>query len=181
MENLRKAFGFGGVLHADEITQVTDPFRAQSLRAGEHFFAPGDSPNQLGFVSAGVCRLYLVGREPEQEATRCFIRPHQFILDLESFHSNRPSQVGIQALTACELLVLDKRTWQQLLVEVPKLFILSKLLTEVALLNNLKDSDFLLFGTARQKYEEFVKRYPDLALCVPQHYIASYLGITPSR
>lgn len=75
--------------------------------------------------------------------------------------------------------MLDKRTWQQLLVDVPKLFILSKLLTEAALLNNLKDSDFLLFGTARQKYEEFVKRYPDLVLRVPQHYIASYLGITP--
>ncbi|WP_311136535.1 Crp/Fnr family transcriptional regulator [Hymenobacter cellulosilyticus] len=130
MENLRKAFEFGGVLNAEEIAQVTDPFVAQSLRAGEHFFAPGDYPNRLGFVSAGVCRLYLVGRMPEEEATRCFIRPHQFILDLESLHSHRPTQVGIQALTACELL--DKRIWQQLLVEVPKLFILSKLLTEVA-------------------------------------------------
>lgn len=89
MENLRKAFGFGGVLNADEIVQVTEPFTAQSLRAGEHFFAPGDYPDRLGFVSAGVCRLYLVGRGPEQEeATRCFIRPHQFILDLESFHSH---------------------------------------------------------------------------------------------
>lgn len=179
MENLRKAFGFGGVLNADEIAQVTGQFVARSLRAGEHFFAPGDYPDQLGFVSAGVCRLYLVGRVLEEEATRCFIRPQQFILDLESFHSNRPTQVGLQALTACELLVLDRRTWQQLLAQVPKLFILSKLLTEVALLNNLKDSDFLHFGTARQKYEEFVHRYPDLVLSVPQHYIASYLGITP--
>ncbi|UOQ54931.1 Crp/Fnr family transcriptional regulator [Hymenobacter cellulosivorans] len=179
MENLRKAFGFGGVLSADEIAHVTGQFVPQHLRAGEHFFAPGDYPNQLGFVSTGVCRLYLVGREPEEEATRCFIRPHQFILDLESFHSNQPTQVGIQALTACELLLLDRRTWQQLVVESPKLFILSKLLTEVALLNNLKDSDFLHFGTAKQKYQEFVKRYPDLVLSVPQHYIASYLGITP--
>jgi hypothetical protein len=65
------------------------------------------------------------------------------------------------------------------LAQIPKLFILSKLLTQVALLNNLKDSDFLHFGTAKQKYEEFVKRYPDLVLSVPQHYIASYLRITP--
>lgn len=179
MENLRKAFEFGGVLSADEIAQVTGQFVGQQLRAGEHFFAPGDYPTQLGFVSAGVCRLYLVGGMPEEEATRCFIRPHQFILDLESFHTNRPTQVGIQALTACDLLLLDRRTWQQLLAEIPKLFILSKLLTEVALLNNLKDSDFLHFGTAKQKYAEFVKRYPDLVLRVPQHYIASYLRITP--
>ena len=62
---------------------------------------------------------------------------------------------------------------------MPQLFILSKSLTEAALLNKLKDKDFLHFGTARQKYQEFVRRYPDLALRVPQRYVASYLGITP--
>ncbi len=47
------------------------------------------------------------------------------------------------------------------------------------LLNKIKDNDFLNFRTAADKYREFVKRYPDLALYVPQQYIASYLKITP--
>jgi CRP-like cAMP-binding protein len=179
MENLRKAFGFGGVLSLDEIAHITSHFAVQQFRAGEHFFAPGEFSNQLGFVSAGVCRMYIVGPEPEDEATTCFIRPNQFIMDLESFHSNRPTYSGIQALTECELLLIDRRTWQQLIEEIPKLFILSKLLTEVALLNGFKDNDFLHFGTAKQKYLEFLKRYPDLVLSIPQHYIASYLRITP--
>ncbi|MBO3273152.1 hypothetical protein [Hymenobacter defluvii] len=53
------------------------------------------------------------------------------------------------------------------------------ILTEATLLNKIKDNDFLHFGTAKQKYQEFVKRYPDLLLIIPQHYIASYLHITP--
>lgn len=179
MENLRQAFSFGGVLSPGEIAYVTNHFVLQPFRAGEHFFAPGELTNQIGFVSAGVCRLYLVGPQPEDEATMCFLRPNQFLMDVESFYSNQPTQSGIQAITACELLLIDRRTWQRLLEEIPKLFILSKLLTEVALLNNLKDNDFLPFGTAKQKYQEFVKRYPDLVLSVPQHYIASYLRITP--
>ena len=179
MENLRQVFRFGGVLSPDEIAHITGHFARQQFRAGEHFLAPGDLSDRLGFVNTGVCRTYLVGQEPEDEATTCFIRPNQFILDLESFYSNRPTHSGIQALTACELLLIDRSPWQQLLEEIPKLFILSKLLSEVALLNALKDNDFLHFGTAKQKYLEFVKRYPDLLLSIPQHYIASYLHITP--
>lgn len=63
--------------------------------------------------------------------------------------------------------------------EIPKFFILSKSLAESALLNKLKDNDFLNFGTATDKYREFLHRYPDLAQQVPQGMIASYLKITP--
>lgn len=179
MENLRRAFSFGGVLSPDEINQLTQHFTPQHLRAGEQFFAPGEVANQLGFVSAGVCRQYLVGPEPAQEATTCFIRPNQFMLDVEGFYGNQPTNSGIQALTACDILRIDRPGWRQLSEKLPKLFILSKMLTEAALLNGIKDKDFLYFGTAQQKYQEFCRRYPDLVLSVPQHYIASYLRITP--
>jgi len=33
--------------------------------------------------------------------------------------------------------------------------------------------------TPQQLYEELLKEYPDIIQRVPQHYIASYLGITP--
>ena len=179
MENLRRAFSFGGVLSPDEAAYVTGHFAQQQLRPGEHFFAPGDIADQIGFVSTGVCRVYIVGREPDDEATTYFVRPNQFIMDLDSFYSNRPTDSGVQAVIDCRMLLIDRLTWHRLIGEIPKLFILSKSLTETALLNKIKDNDFLHFGTAERKYGEFIKRYPDLALSVPQHYIASYLHITP--
>ena len=51
-------------------------------------------------------------------------------------------------------------------------------LTEATLLNKIKDNDFLNYGTAKDKYQEFLKWYPDLMREVPQNYIASYLKIT---
>jgi CRP-like cAMP-binding protein len=33
--------------------------------------------------------------------------------------------------------------------------------------------------TAEERYLEFIERYPQLEQRVPQHQIASYLGITP--
>ncbi len=34
-------------------------------------------------------------------------------------------------------------------------------------------------NTPQQRYEELLKEYPGIVQRVPQHYIASYLGITP--
>lgn len=37
----------------------------------------------------------------------------------------------------------------------------------------------LLGATAERRYLDFIKRYPDVMLRVPQWMVASYLGITP--
>ena len=63
--------------------------------------------------------------------------------------------------------------------EIPNMFLLMKSLSEAALLNKIRDNDFLSFGTATEKYREFQKRYPDLADTVPLRYIANFLHITP--
>jgi CRP-like cAMP-binding protein len=36
-----------------------------------------------------------------------------------------------------------------------------------------------LSSTAEERYLHFIKKYPLIPECVPQHNIASYLGITP--
>jgi len=36
-----------------------------------------------------------------------------------------------------------------------------------------------LTATAEERYDEFLKKYPSLIQRVPQHMIASYLGVSP--
>ena len=178
MNNLSKALSFGGILGADEITHITGSFEKKMLKTGAYFYKQGQVSNQLAFVDEGVFRIYIANDEM-QEATKYFMRRNQFMMDIESFYNNAPAGSGMQAVTDSTLMVIGRSAWLRLSEEVPKLFILTKSLTETALLNKIKDNDFLHFGTAKQKYLEFVKRYPDLALSVPQQYIASYLQITP--
>jgi hypothetical protein len=100
-------------------------------------------------------------------------------MDIPSFYENLPATVSIQAVTEADLFVINRTTWHHLCENVPKLFIFAKMVSEMTFLNKIKDSNYLHFGTAKNKYEEFVRRYPDLALSVPLQYIASYLQITP--
>ena len=82
-------------------------------------------------------------------------------------------------MIATTVYSIARNRWNQLSEQVPKLYMLMKSLTEVTLLNKIKDNEFLTFGTAKEKYEAFLKSYPDLAQHVPLQHIASYLQITP--
>ncbi|RYG02756.1 MAG: Crp/Fnr family transcriptional regulator [Chitinophagaceae bacterium] len=114
-----------------------------------------------------------------EEATKYFFKENQFMVDLESYHSRKPSTDPMQAVITSRILVIKREDWDELINGIPKLYLLMKSISEATLLNKLKDNDFLNFGTSTEKYKEFVKRYPYLALHVPQQYIASYLRITP--
>jgi CRP-like cAMP-binding protein len=178
MEKLKAALSFGGILTKENIECVISYFEVKELAAGMDFLTFGKISNELGFVDAGVVRNYTVN-EAGEEVTRYFFQENQFIADLESYYSRKPSTYPLQAVIASRINYVKRQDFERLTEKIPQLFILTKSLSEALLLNKLKDNDFLNFGTATDKYRAFIKRYPDLALHVPLQYIASYLKITP--
>ena len=178
MEKLRAALSFGGILTKENIDCVISYFEVKELPAGADFLTFGKISNELGFVDSGVIRNYSVN-EAGEEVTRYFFHENQFIADLESYYSRKPSTYPLQAVIASRINYVKRQDFERLTEKIPQLFILTKSLSEALLLNKLKDNDFLNFGTAADKYRAFINRYPDLALHVPLQYIASYLKITP--
>lgn len=178
MEKLKAALSFGGILTKENIEEIISYFEERELRAGMDFSTVGKVSDEIGFIDTGVVRTYSVS-EAGEEVTRYFFRENQFIVDLESYYSRKPSNSPLQAVVNSRINCVKHLDWEILTEKIPQLFILTKSLSEALLLNKLKDNDFLNFGTATDKYKEFIKRYPDLALYVPQQYIASYLRITP--
>jgi CRP-like cAMP-binding protein len=177
MEKLCAALSFGGILTKEEIDDIILHFEEKQLQAGKEFLSIGKVCNEIGFVDSGIIRGYSVSAKGE-EATKYFFREKQFIVNLESYYSHKPSTMALQAITSSRVLSIKRQSWEELTEKIPKLFILTKSLAEANLLNKLKDNDFLNFGTAAGKYGEFIKRYPELALHIPQQYIACYLKIT---
>ena len=178
MEKLKAALSFGGILTRENIEEIISYFDEKVLEAGMDFSAIGKVSDEIGFIDKGVVRAYAVN-DAGEEVTRYFFRDNQFIVDLESYYSRKPSTSPLQAAINSRIYFVKRQDWEKLTENIPSLFILTKSLSEALLLNKLKDNDFLNFGTATEKYREFIKRYPDLALYIPQQYIASYLKITP--
>jgi len=178
MNRLKTALSFGGILPEEEVNYISTYAKTELYGSGEGFLNQGDVCTKIGFVNKGVLRVYTNSKEGA-EVTKYFVRENQFAVDLESYYNASPAENVFEAVLPSEIFTIQRSTWNKLTEEIPKLYVLMKSLTEATLLNKLKDNDFLNFGSATDKYVEFLKRYPDLALHVPQRYIASYLKITP--
>jgi CRP-like cAMP-binding protein len=178
MEKLRASMQFGGILSSEEINLALDSFVQEIYQPGEEFQSMGKTANRFGFVEKGILRIFYCPKD-EQEVTRYFVREGQYAVDLESYYSDQPGENTFQAVVYTEIYSINRTAWNRLTEQIPKLYLLSKSLTEATLLNKIKDNDFLQYGTGKEKYLEFLKRYPDLALQVPLQHIASYLQVTP--
>jgi len=178
MEKLKAALRFGGILSEPLIDKCVEAFEERRYSAQEHFLGLGEIANEVAFVQEGIFRCYAFGKQGE-EVTKYFVSENQFMLNLESYYNRAPTESMWQAVVEGHVYVVGRNGWNRLMEEIPNLFILTKSLTEATLLTKLKDNDFLNFGNAQDKYEQFLTRYPELARRVPQQYIASYLKITP--
>ncbi len=178
MEKLKTALRFGGILSEESIGEVLRHFEEKHLRPNDHFQQQDKTASRIGFISEGVLRVYSVTRNDE-EVTKYFVRQNQFAVNLESYYNGLPSDTAMQAVVPTSLMLIKKTSIEKLSTDIPNFYIFIKSLTEAHLLNKIKDNDFLNYGSAKEKYLEFIKRYPDLALQVPQQHIASYLKITP--
>ena len=102
-----------------------------------------------------------------------------WIDDMYSSVTGEPSETNIDALEDTELLLLTAHSREELLRRAPVFERFFRLLLQrsfIALQRRLKEN---IIQTAEEKYKNFISLYPNIAQRVPQHNIASFLGITP--
>lgn len=130
------------------------------------------------YISKGCVRSYFINEEGA-EVTLQFALEDWWVSDIASFHERIPSKIFIETLEECELLILTPESKDRLLRQVPKFERIFRIMIQRNL-SRLQERLFLTITTdGKQKYLDFMQRYPQVIQRVPQHYIASYLGITP--
>ena len=138
----------------------------------------GEICNFEAYVNKGCIREYYIDSNGF-EVTLQFAVEDWWVSDIASFQDQTISNMYIETLEDCELLVLSRQAKEKLLTQVPKLERMFRLMLQRhigAIQNRLYKT---ISQTALEKYLEFIKRYPTIPQRVPQHYIASYLGISP--
>lgn len=144
----------------------------------KHLFAQGDTCRWVGFVNEGCLRYYLIDNAAEERIIY-FAMENWWIGDLASFNQKQPSLYNLQALTDVELLLLDRDIVDEVCRKCPsweKFFRLSTQKSYAAVTDRYIQFQAM---SAEEKYLQLVKKSPSLFQRVPQHYIASYLGIKP--
>lgn len=162
----------------DEALQdIVSHFRPQHLAKGEYFVKAGHVCAQIGFVTNGLLRTwYEVNGE---EITHWISDEGYFDTSLSSFTHGTPSRWNLQAVTDCDLLVLDCDTHRQLLHQYPQWRIFESQLLIYSYLGLEERMFSQLHHTAEERYEKLMAERPQLLARAPLQYLASMLGIKP--
>ena len=167
------------VAFTDEELAVFDSLLEQRLVPKKTIMLREDEVcNFEAFVVKGCLRRYYID-ETGHEVILQFAVEDAWISDISfSIYENQPSRVYIETLEDCELLTFTPEAKEALFLRTPRFERAFRILMQ----RNLAVTQDRLFCTITrngvEKYQDFLLKYPTIPQRVPQHYIASYLGIT---
>ena len=130
------------------------------------------------FITKGCVRMYTID-EKGMEHVIFFGVEDWWISDLYSFLTRTPSNYFIDALEDTEVLQLTKSKLDSLYEQVPKFERFFRILLQNAFIAQQNRINQNLSFTAEQRYEDFIKRFPQLEQRISQKQVAAYLGMTP--
>ena len=153
-------------------------FLPKTLAAGDFLQRAGEVATHAAFVAAGCLRSYVLDAKGKEHIVQ-FAPEDWWLADATSLLSGAPTQYFIDAVEDSQLLLVDQPSHQEVLERIPGYA--ASFRTGLQKHAAAKDQRIVnaLSTSAEERYEEFIRTYPSIALRVPQWMLASYLGISP--
>jgi CRP-like cAMP-binding protein len=158
-------------------TKFQDLFVERKIITKTILLKEGEISRQIFFIKKGCLRQWF--NKEGKDITFQFFFEGQPVASIDSFLSNQPSMFTIESIEPSILLSISKDNFEQLCRLYPELkdgfqeYIFQRFSNYAHLfLSRIKDSP-------AERYDDLIQNHPEIIKRVPQHYIASYLGITP--
>ena len=136
-----------------------------------------ENSTELFFLSTGLLRGFLLDSKGK-EVTDCFIHAYGTPV-VSSIDLGEPSLLCIEALEDSELISVPFSVVLPLVRNNLELITLYNRLLRNSLEMHWKNKTVLIQGTATERYQWFIKRYPGLLDRMSHRYVASFLGMAP--
>ncbi len=151
-------------------------FKRMEVPAKTILLQEGHISKTMFFIEKGCLRTW-VNNEGRDITTQFFFEGDA-VSSIESFRTKQPSLYSIETIEPCVLLTLSQKDFRQVIDDTPEL----RKIFEEHMFRRLFQSQQIFYSflknSPKKRYEELVERHPHIVQRVPQHYIASYLGIT---
>ena len=139
---------------------------------------PGVTPNDIFFINKGIIRVIVHDKEGGEHTIHFALENH-FIADYSSFIQQQPSLYTLQALEETEVVIMPRLAVDWGYKNLREGDRLGRLIAEFYFIyqdNRIKN---LYARTPKERYDTITDVFPNIHNRVPQHMIASYLGVTP--
>jgi len=160
----------------DEERIISDLALFRTLDKGAFLLREGARCNESYFVLKGCIRVYYIIDGIEKTTA--------FYTELETFTpqsttNNSPSEYYVSCVEPSLVLISTPEIERISFERFPRFETLCRLLSEDLLSKSQASFDQFKISTPEQRYRQLIDTRPDLIQRIPQHMLASYLGITP--
>ena len=160
-----------------ELALLMKYFEVKNIKKKTVLLGAGTTAQELYLIVSGCMRLFY--EKDGVDISAYFFTDLMFAGAYDSFASQQPSRHSIEASEDCQVLTVSYKGWRQLFTELPKMhgFVLKVIEERFISLHKLYTS--LILDSPEERFINLVKERPDILQRIPQHQIATFLGITP--
>lgn len=151
-------------------------FKQEEIPTKTTLLTEGQISKKAYFIEKGCLRLWF--NNNGKDLTFQFFFEGDSVSSIESFKTKQPSLFSLESIEPCVIRSISQKDFQFIMENSPEIKnevdeqIFQRLLFYQQLfLSRIKDNP-------EKRYKELLEKYPKILQRVPQHYIASYLGVT---
>jgi len=146
----------------------------------EYFLKTGEVNLYIGFIVHGIFKYTCTNTSENREYNVGFTFPNEFVADYPGCFYDKPSEVDIQALTACDVYLCEARELHcryQQSIDTQRL---ARINAEQLLLQIFSRYVDFYRKSPEERYRDLLKKCPELLQVITLKELASYLKITPT-
>src|SRR5579871_425760 len=160
-------------------TEYISCFRRIEVDAKTALLNEGEISKKVFFIEKGCVRAWF--NNYGKDITFQFFFENSTVASIESFRKKIPSPVTIETIEKSVIWYAHKKDIDRIVSEITKIGLLrDKFIDSIfeRTFEYMKHFFSFIKETPEQRYLDLIKEKPQLVKRIPQHYIASYLGIT---
>jgi CRP-like cAMP-binding protein len=178
MEQIRQVIKQMIDVSEDELKALLYQTFTKTFKRQETVSRPNSIPSEIFFINIGLIRIIITDNEGIEHTVH-FALENQFIADYSNFMQKQLSPYALQATEETQVVVLPRSAIEWGYKNLKEGQKLGRLIAEYYFIyqdNRIKN---LYARTPKQRYDSITDVFSNIHNRVPQHMIASYLGITP--
>ena len=173
-----KSFNEKVSLTPEEQDRITTYLKPRKIRKKQYLLQEGDVCKSIAFVEKGALRAYSIDDSGAEHIIQ-FALEGWTISDLYSFLTEEAATYNIDALEDSEVILISRVAHYEMLEKIPKYQSYILHLITGAYLAMTRRLTSVISNSSEERYETISELYPNILQRVPQHMIASYMGLKP--
>lgn len=165
-------------LDPKEQQAVLDELQVRSYPKAAVLLRQGDVPDKCYFVLKGCVRQYSVDSSGKETTSR-FYTEEQAATVFNGGAPDATSPYSLVCLEDCNLVVGELKAETGMLRKYTQLETLIRKMVEQSMGEAQEEWSSFIASKPEERYKAVLRNRPDLPDRVPQHQLASYLGMTP--